>query len=96
MQTQNGQCTELNEHSVSTADDTRNVSTVNVSMTQAQADFFDLIFFHGISELATSLRMMHDLALYHSDVPFDRTEKNALFDLKLLWEGFESMAPKES
>ncbi|MDR6806041.1 hypothetical protein J2Y45_003233 [Dyadobacter sp. BE34] len=36
--------------------------------------------------------MIHDLALYHSDVPLDQVEKSALFDLKVLWEGFERMA----
>ncbi|ACT91363.1 hypothetical protein Dfer_0092 [Dyadobacter fermentans DSM 18053] len=36
--------------------------------------------------------MVHDLALYHSDVPFDQAEKDALCDLKLLWEGLERMA----
>jgi hypothetical protein len=35
--------------------------------------------------------MIYDLALYHSDVPFDKAKKSALFDLKVLWEGFERM-----
>jgi hypothetical protein len=38
--------------------------------------------------------MIHDLAPYHSDVPFDTAEKTALFDLKVLWEGFERMGEK--
>ena len=89
MQTSNGQNAEPHERSDNHADDTRYVSQVHMCMTQAQADFFDFIFFHGVSGLSKSLRLIHDLALYHSDVPFDQTEKNALFDLKLLWEGFE-------
>lgn len=36
--------------------------------------------------------MIHDLALYHSDIPLDQAQKSALFDLKLLWEGLERMA----
>ncbi|NIJ52748.1 hypothetical protein FHS68_001918 [Dyadobacter arcticus] len=35
--------------------------------------------------------MIHDLALYHSDIPVGNVEKSALFDLKVLWEGFEKM-----
>jgi hypothetical protein len=38
--------------------------------------------------------MVHDLALYHSDIPCDTAEKSALFDLKVLWEGFEKMGAK--
>ncbi|MCE7067435.1 hypothetical protein [Dyadobacter sp. CY326] len=29
-----------------------------------------------------------------SDIPFDTAEKSALFDLKVLWEGFEKMGAK--
>ena len=89
MQTSNGQSVCLNSHSVNTTSDTRNVSKVKVSLTPSQAEFIDFVLFHGVKELSKSLRMIHDLALYHSDVPFDETEKVALFDLKLLWEGFE-------
>jgi hypothetical protein len=38
--------------------------------------------------------MIHDLALYHSDIPFDMAEKSALFDLNVLWEGLEKMGAK--
>jgi hypothetical protein len=38
--------------------------------------------------------MIHDLALYHSDIPFDQAEKSALFDLKVLWEGLEKWGRK--
>ena len=89
MQTSNGQSAGLNSHSVNTTDDTRNVSKVEVSLTPSQADFIDFVLFHGVEELSRSLRMIHDLALYHSDVCFDEAEKVALFDLKLLWEGLE-------
>ena len=48
----------------------------------------------GCKELAHSLKMVHDLALYHSDIPFDTAEKSALFDVNLLVEGFQRMAGK--
>ncbi|MCE7062371.1 hypothetical protein [Dyadobacter sp. CY343] len=48
----------------------------------------------GLSRIIQSLKMIHDLALYHSDIPFDQAKKSALFDLKVLWEGLEQMGRK--
>ena len=96
MQTSNGQSAGLNSHSVNTTVDTRNVSkNVEVSLTPSQAEFIDFVLFHGVEELSRSLRMIHDLALYHSDVCFEEAEKVALFDLKLLWEGLERIEEKD-
>ena len=90
MQTSNGQSVGLNGTSVNTTVDARNVSKkVKVLLTPNQAEFIDFVLFHGVKDFSKSLRMIHDLALYHSDVTFDEPEKAALFDLKLLWEGFE-------
>lgn len=89
MQTSNGQGVGLGSHSVNTTGDTRNVSKVEVLLTPSQAEFIRFVMFHGVRDLSRSLRLIHDLALYHSDACFDETEKFALFDLKLLWEGFE-------
>lgn len=41
----------------------------------------ELIYFHGATEMAQSLRLVHDLALYQSEVPLDRQEKDALYDV---------------
>ena len=62
---------------------------------KSQFEFLDYLKFHGWGQLSKSLRLVHDLALYHSDVPFNEGEKAALFDLKILWEGFERIG-KES
>jgi hypothetical protein len=56
--------------------------------------FLYLVDCQGCKELSQSLKMIHDLALYHSDIPFDIAEKTALFDLKVLWEGLEKMGAK--
>ena len=53
--------------------------------------FIDFILFHGVLELSKSLKLIHDLALYHSDISLDTSEKSALFDLKILWENFEQI-----
>ena len=90
MQTSNGQGVEQH-HSVNTQG-TRKVSKTKVLLTTAQAEFMDLVLSHGTGELSRSLKMIHDLALYHSDIPFDDPEKAALFDIKLLWEGLEEIS----
>lgn len=94
MRTSNGPGVDSNKHSVNTTNDARHASNNSISLTQSQAEFWYLVESQGCKELAHSLRMVHDLALYHSDVPFNTEEKSALFDLKVLWEGFEKMGEK--
>jgi hypothetical protein len=83
-----------NADSVNPAADARHAANVGDPLTQLQAEFWYLIECQGCKELAHSLKMIHDLALYHSDIPFAKAEKSALFDVKLLWEGFEKMVAK--
>ena len=94
MQTSNGLGVDSNKHSVNPTNDARHALNVSTPLTQSQAEFWYLVECQGYKELAQSLRMVHDLALYHSDVPFDKAEKSALFDVKVLWEGFEKMEAK--
>ncbi|MGV3600028.1 MAG: hypothetical protein ACO1N1_02430 [Dyadobacter fermentans] len=91
MQTSNGSSVGSNEHSVNSATNARHASNVGEPLTESQAEFWYLVECQGCNELAHSLRTIHDLALYHSDIPFDTAEKSALYDLKVLWEGFEKM-----
>jgi hypothetical protein len=93
MRTSNGQDVGSNSHSANPAHDARHASNVT-QLTTSQAEFLYLVECHGCRELSHSLKMVHDLALYHSDVPFGIAEKSALFDLKVLWEGFERMQEK--
>ncbi len=87
----NGQNVCPNCHSANTAVDTRNVSKINKSLLPSQVEFLDFVMFHGVHELSESLKLIHNMALYHSDLPFDNVEKSALFDLKMLWEGLENI-----
>lgn len=91
MRTSNGQSVRQNSNPVNASVDTRPVSKIEKSLLPAQAEFIDFIMFHGIAELPKSLKLIHDLARYHSDVSFNENEKSALFDLKILWEDFEQM-----
>lgn len=83
MRNPNGQSTDV----ISTSEDTRHVSEIS----KQQYEFLEYIQFHGVMEFVQSLKLMHDIALYHSDVSFNQEEKKALYDLKILWEGFEQM-----
>ena len=94
MRASNSQSIGANDCSADATVDTRNVSKVEVWLTPSQAEFIDYVVFHGVLEFSRSLRMIHDIALYHSDILFDEAEKIALFELKLLWEGFERMEGK--
>jgi len=94
MQTPNGPGVDSNADSVNPTNDARHASNVGDPLTESQAEFWYLVECQGCKELAHSLKMIHDLALYHSDVPCDTAEKSALFDVNLLVEGFQRMAGK--
>ncbi|WP_103070768.1 hypothetical protein [Aquimarina sediminis] len=91
MSTQNGQNSYQNGNHLKTVNDSVESKT-STPLTSTQEDFFDYIQFHGIDNFIKSLKMIHDFALYHTDLCFDKSEKNALFNLKILWEGLERIA----
>jgi hypothetical protein len=77
--------------SANTADDTQNISKVQVWLTPSQSEFIEFVLFYGASELSKSLKLVHDMALYHSDISINAEEKRALFSVKCLWEGVEEI-----
>ena len=91
MRNTNGQSICQNCNPANALVDARNVSKIEKSLLPSQAEFIEFIMFHGIAELSKSLKLIHDLALYHSDMSFNENEKSALFDLKILWEGLEKI-----
>lgn len=52
--------------------------------TQPQIELLKLIYFHGAEHMARSLQIVHDIALYQSEVPLDREEKDSLYDVVAL------------
>ena len=52
------------------------------------ASLRDLIFSFDHPEMAEALQLVHDITLYFSDITLEEKEKSALFQLKILWEGF--------
>ena len=49
----------------------------------------DLILSFDHREMAEALRLVHDTTLYFSDITLEEKEKSALFELKILREGFK-------
>ena len=49
--------------------------------TQPQIELLKLIYFHGAKEMAKSLKLVHHIALYHSDYPLEGDEKSSLYDV---------------
>lgn len=81
--------------SANTADDTQNISKVQVWLTPSQFEFIEFVLFYGASELSKSLKLVHDMALYHSDISINAGEKGFLYNLKLLWEAIEGIVEKK-
>ncbi len=66
-------------------------SEILKSLNSVEQEFIGNLKFQGIEEIIESLKMIHDFALYHTDLCFDTEEKIALFNLKFLWEGLEQL-----
>jgi hypothetical protein len=81
----------LDSHSAGSTYGTRHVPTTQLSVTHYQAAFLNFLSKHDAAEFSKSLKCIHDLAIYHSDLLFDEEEKKALYYLKVLWEGFDQM-----
>ena len=87
MQTPNGQTACLNGNHLESV----NGSEILKSLNSVEREFIGNLKFQGIEELVNSLKMIHDFALYHTDLCFDTEEKVALFNLKILWEELEQL-----
>ena len=62
--------------------------------TQPQIELLKLIYFHGAKEMAKSLKLVHHIALYHSDFPIDEIEKNSLYDVISLSKSLKRIKEK--
>jgi len=40
-------------------------------------------------DLVQSLKLLHNITVYHSSEPLDEAEKDALYSIKVLWECIE-------
>jgi len=58
-------------------------------LTQAQIQLLDYADALDGPDLVKSLKLLHNIAVYHSSEPLDEAEKDALFNVKGLWECIE-------
>ena len=94
MRTSNGQNVCPNGNHSKTVNDLLTVELkISSLLNPAEEEFLDCIKIYGIDEFIHSLKMIHDFALYPTDMCFDTKEK-ALFDLKILREEFEQLQQK--
>lgn len=94
MQTQDGQspCTcqcKASENQSNISEDSIDAG----GFTESQKELLKLVYFHGAQAMSQSLRQIHDLALYQSDVPLDREEKDSLYDVMTLSKVLSSLPP---
>nr|WP_299382372.1 hypothetical protein [Allomuricauda sp.] len=75
-----------------TSGDTRHVSKNRELLTPAQTQLLDFINALDAPDLVQSLKLVHDLALYHSDGPIEDPEKVALYWMKGLWEHIQAIS----
>jgi hypothetical protein len=87
MRNSNGSNVCLNGKDVESIKDSEILKPLN----SVEQEFIGNLKFQGIEELVNSLKMIHDFALYHTDLCFDKEEKVALFNLKFMWEGLEQL-----
>ncbi len=89
----NGQHEE--QSSLDTANDTPRVSKIEKLLWPAQAKFLEDILFMDVEGLSQSLKHVHELALYYTQVDLGENEKQTLMDVKLLWECLDSLKENE-
>ncbi|KAB7530785.1 hypothetical protein F8C76_04610 [Flagellimonas olearia] len=60
-------------------------------LSPAQVQLLDYAHYLDAPELVKSLKLVHDTTLYHTHEPLDEAEKDALFNIKGLWECLEQI-----
>ena len=75
MRNPNGQSAPQNSSSENAPVNARQVLGNSKSLSSAQAEFLSRVMFHGVRDLFSSLKLVHDIALYHSDYPLEEVER---------------------
>ncbi len=70
---------------------TNNNMSSGTLCTAKQKAFLNFLEEYGAKELIESLRAVHDIALYHSELSINQREKGELFDVKLLADELEKI-----
>ncbi|SNZ00022.1 hypothetical protein [Flagellimonas pacifica] len=73
------------------SEDTRDVSRISQLLTPAQVELLNFCNPVDAPDLVKALKLVHNMALYHSDGLIDDPEKVALYWVKGLWECLEEI-----
>jgi len=69
--------------------DAQSVPKIPHMLSPAQVQLLDYTDALDGPHLVKSLKLLHDIAVYHSTEPIDEEEKDALYLIKGLWECIE-------
>ncbi|WP_375324526.1 hypothetical protein [Flagellimonas sp. GZD32] len=67
----------------------QSASKIPQMLSPAQIQLLDYADTLDGPDLVKSLKLLHNIAVYHSSEPLDEAEKDALFCIKGLWECIE-------
>lgn len=86
MSTQNGPklCSTCN--AVIVSDGAQAASKIPQPPTPAQCKLLNYVDYLDAPDRIKALRLVHDIAVYHSEEPLEWEEKQALYQVKVLWE----------
>lgn len=74
-----------------TEDKAQSVPKISRMLTQEQIELLEFADYLDGPDLVKSLKLVHDVVRYHSREPIDEAGKDALFNLKVLWECIEGI-----
>ncbi|NDV14886.1 hypothetical protein GO009_02515 [Muricauda sp. TY007] len=74
-----------------TEDKAQSAPKISRMLTPEQVELLEFADYLDGPDLVKSLKLVHDVVLYHSHEPLDEAEKDALFNLKVLWECIEGI-----
>ena len=69
----------------------QSVTKISQMLTPAQVQLLDYANYLDGPDLVRSLKLLHDIVVYHSNEPLDEDEKCALYSIKVLWEYVEGI-----
>lgn len=67
----------------------QSVPKISQMLSPAQIQLLDYTDALDGPDLVKSLKLLHNIAVYHSSEPLDEAEKDALYSVKGLWECIE-------
>lgn len=68
---------------------TQSAPKISHMLSPAQIQLLDYADALDGPDLVKSLKLLHNIAVYHSSEPLDEVEKDALYSVKGLWECIE-------